>query len=270
MTNIQPHYFIEITTESFKYFVENNKIKCPNAHKLFFDYTKTLTESEKLNILKGLGKILNDEINEYLNVSELWEKFCFATEVLKFKAKSSFKYDLSERQYSQIKGTYLVDFKQSDIDDLFVLAKYQKINKEGINFFNKTQNLFQVRNIFYRQKQSYNNFKATEIILIFKFQEEILCIKHTHSAYWTELLFKNMNCEKPYAIIQIPEFRLVYDIASRTKNHLNLQKLLPKEHLKGDKIQDFQSYFSMVQKEELDFLEECFVPKKQEKNTKNT
>ena len=79
-----------------------------------------------------------------------------------------------------------------------------------------------------------------------------------------------MNCEKPYAIIQIPEFRLVYDIASRTKNHLNLQKLLPKEHLKGDKIQDFQSYFSMVQKEELDFLEECFVPKKQEKNTKNT
>ncbi len=270
MCNYQPHYFIELQHDEFKYFLKNDTIRCKNAHKLFYEYTKNLTDEKKLNILKGLSKLLKDKMDESLDAAKVWEIFCCTSEVFIFKAKNAYSYSLSERQYKEIKGAYLIDFKLNDIEKLFSLSEYKKITEEGVNFFNEQQNLFNIKNMFYKEKRSNNNFVVKELFLICDIKKEIFCIRHTHSSYWRELVSTDLPREIPYVTIKIEEPSCVYDIVTRRNNHINTNKVLPQEHRHKDKLQDFQTYFSFLQKDELDYVLNSVQSPKIIQNTEDT
>lgn len=245
------HYFLEIDSKILNDFIANNIFQCPNKNELFISITQDLKNKDSLLYILVVN-ILSDNTYNNIACDDIWHWLYKSSEIVIFKAKNAYK---SQEQYNelyqQINSEYLIDFKYEDIAKNFQNLGFKPVAQKALNTIGIE--------IYMKKLQRRRNFEQKQLIILWKIENKLVCIKLNYSDYLCNLVY-NTLASKPYAIIEISDNNLIYDIVYKSSyNKSLLKKLMQKWHRREDvldRMQDFFTYFCCLYKEELDsFLE---------------
>lgn len=194
------HYFLEIDSKILNNFIANNIFECPNKNELFNSLTQSFSNQDKRRLSLAVIGMLERECSN-IRIEDVWYWLCNSSEIVIFKSKNAYK---SKEQYNEfykeINSEYLIDFKYEDIAKNFQNLGFESVTQDALN----TIGIKNLVNIYMKNLQRRRNFEQKQILILLKFDENLVCIKLEYMDYLYVLVTNNLP-SNPYSVLEISD-----------------------------------------------------------------